>query len=401
MVTFGMVFYHGYYPKSHLRASRQANQLLQHNRNGNSLPAFESPLLIFTCNRDNYLRETLTDIQKYIPKDCSMGCPVVISQDGSNPSVVEVIHEFQLEFAKAGIPVVHLQHAPSNPRLRGMNNPYHALAVHYGWALGQVFAGLAMAPSQHQHPAVQPQRVLILEEDLHISPDFFDYFRALAPVLDKDATLLAISAFNDNGYSDKVHDGTRLFRSDFFPGLGWLMTRRLWDTELSTKWPTGYWDDWLRDPAQRRDRHIIRPEISRTFHFGTKGGASGNQFGDQLNKILLNKVPVDWSSQDLSYLGRDRYDQDYWQSIQEAQPVISLPLAMKAVKVSNVRLEYSDFFKFQLFAESLSLMTDEKAGVPRTAYYGVVETRPLGNFILYLTPPLEDLKNEMARTKAS
>ena len=30
-----------------------------------------------------------------------------------------------------------------------------------------------------------------------------------------------------------------LYRSDFFPGLGWMITDRLWD-ELRDKWPKSY-----------------------------------------------------------------------------------------------------------------------------------------------------------------
>jgi len=41
-------------------------------------------------------------------------------------------------------------------------------------------------------------------------------------------------------------------------------------------------------------------------------------------------------------------------------------------------------------------MDDEKAMVPRTAYKGVVETRPHGNHILFLTPPMEELRKEFA-----
>lgn len=30
-----------------------------------------------------------------------------------------------------------------------------------------------------------------------------------------------------------------LYRSDFFPGLGWMLTKSTWD-ELSPKWPKAY-----------------------------------------------------------------------------------------------------------------------------------------------------------------
>ena len=57
-----------------------------------------------------------------------------------------------------------------------------------------------------------------------------------------------------------------------------LCRRRIWD-ELSPKWPRAYWDDWLREPAQRLCRQVIRPEVCRTLHFGALG-VSNAQFSD-------------------------------------------------------------------------------------------------------------------------
>jgi GNT-I family len=51
-----------------------------------------------------------------------------------------------------------------------------------------------------------------------IAVDFFEYFAAVAPLLDSDSTLLAASAWNDNGMAMHVVDPTQLRRTDFFPG---------------------------------------------------------------------------------------------------------------------------------------------------------------------------------------
>lgn len=219
------------------------------------LSRYNSPLVVFTCQRAEYLKQTLSEVMKYIPQSCEIGCPVIVSQDGNNPEVREVIQSFQ---QSGKVPVIHLEHESVRRSLRGgPSAAYKALAVHYGWALERIFSGKAN-PTHGK-----PDRILILEEDLHISPDFFDYFGAMAPLLDSDESILAVSAFNDNGKKGKVRDATRVLRSDFFPGLGWMMTRRLWDQELSSKWPDGYWDDWLREPVQRKGRHILRPEVRR------------------------------------------------------------------------------------------------------------------------------------------
>ena len=204
------------------------------------------PLLIFTCRRAEYLRQTLTDVFAYLPRDCSVGCPVVISQDGHEPSVEAVVKEFQRRYPN--VPIWHYQHVPSATlRLE----PYKELSVHYKWAIPKVF---------EQVPSCQ--NIIILEEDLHLSPDFFSYFQRLAPLLDsKNRDFLAISAYNDNGTFGQVKNVTRVVPSDFFPGLGWMLSRKLWERELAPKWPNGYWDDWLREPDQRQGRLILRPEV--------------------------------------------------------------------------------------------------------------------------------------------
>jgi hypothetical protein len=265
-------------------ASIKKQQQQQHPQqiipNKETMVRMDSPLLIFTCARPDYLSRTLRTIYRFHPltrgdehknqNPILVGTPIVISQDGTNEEVRKVILEYQDQFEAAGVPLYHLQHDQptkmENTHLRGgNNNAYKALAVHYGWALGHLFAGTAYNGNHSKDlifpstPPPLPRRVIILEEDLEIATDFFDYMAATAPLLDVDASLLAVSAFNDNGKF--VGNASRMLRSDFFPGLGWMMTRRLWIQELESKWPTGWWDDWLREPDQRKHRKIIRPEV--------------------------------------------------------------------------------------------------------------------------------------------
>ena len=42
-------------------------------------------------------------------------------------------------------------------------------------------------------------KVIIVEDDLEISPDFFEYFTATLPLLRSDPSLWCVSAWNDNG----------------------------------------------------------------------------------------------------------------------------------------------------------------------------------------------------------
>ncbi len=92
-------------------------------------------------------------------------------------------------------------------------------------------------------------------------------------LLDTDPGLLCVSAWNDNGVQDIARDQSRLFRTDYFPGLGWMINSRAW-SELAPKWPvnasTG-WDHWLRLDDNFKGRECIAPEVPRSRHVSTHG----------------------------------------------------------------------------------------------------------------------------------
>eukprot|EP00752_Nemacystus_decipiens_P018383 g16490.t2 len=180
----------------------------------------DAALLIICANRHEYLERTLNAVAEYHPgssRGAEAAIPVVISQDGSSRQVEEAINRFKVSMAGRAH-VTHVRHTPP-PR---QSNPYFKLSAHYKWALTQVFDGI----DTDVYDWASKDKVIILEEDLEIAPDFFDYFSAIAPLLDSDETLMAVSAWNDNGQASHVKDNKALFRSDFFPGLGWMLPRR-------------------------------------------------------------------------------------------------------------------------------------------------------------------------------
>ena len=46
--------------------------------------------------------------------------------------------------------------------------------------------------------------VVITEDDLNISRDFFDYFHTMSRVLSIDSSLYCVSAWNDNGKNSTI-----------------------------------------------------------------------------------------------------------------------------------------------------------------------------------------------------
>lgn len=293
----------------------------------------------------------------------------MVSHDGHNPAVEDVINDAKAEFQrKSSLKFDHIHFVASE----NYENAYFRLASHYKYALNQAFAS-----------SDRVRQVIILEEDLQIAPDFFEFFAATSSLLDQDPDLLTISAWNDNGFEQQVHDNKQLYRSDFFPGLGWMMTKTLW-SELEPKWPRAYWDDWLREPKQRKGRQIIRPEVCRTYHFGVKG-VSNSQYSDYLQKIRLNDHYVAFTTMDLSYLQKDKWDQWYLSKVRAAKVVTpsSAEHVIAAMtddqKEVGVRLLYNSLDansrepdSFSTLARWSGAMDNVKAGVPRTAYKGVV-----------------------------
>jgi GNT-I family len=172
-----------------------------------------SPLLVFTFQREDYLAQTLSQILKHIPKSCTIGCPIVVSQDGYKKEVAEVIARFQNEY-QGVIPIIHWQHEPAKVSGMAWEQGYKKLAIHYGWALERIFKNYAATVSQ-DNLTPRPDRVIILEEDLMISPDFFHYFAAMIPLLEKpESNVFTISAFNDNGKEGMVKDLKRVLHGD-------------------------------------------------------------------------------------------------------------------------------------------------------------------------------------------
>ncbi|OAE32180.1 hypothetical protein AXG93_1793s1110 [Marchantia polymorpha subsp. ruderalis] len=152
-------------------------------------------VVIMACNRPDYLERTIKSVLKYYAVFC------LFYPEGW------IIHRG----GKYG------------QKLPGV--PFHA--GHYKWALSQLFG------------TRKYRRVIILEDDMEVAPDFFDYFEAMADLLDRDSSLLAASSWNDNGQRQFVHDSELLYRSDFFPGLGWMLNKNIWE-ELAPKWPAAY-----------------------------------------------------------------------------------------------------------------------------------------------------------------
>ena len=327
------------------------------------------PVLVFACNRPT-VKRNLDQLIKLRPSKEQF--PIIVTQDCGHAETARVIQSY-------GDQVVHIK----QPDLTSIDLPYkerrfqgyYKIARHYKWALNQVF-------HEFNHDIV-----LIVEDDLDVSPDFFEYFLGLYTVLISDPTLWCVSAWNDNGKETRIGpEADRLYRSDFFPGLGWMVEKKIW-LELEPKWPKTFWDDWMRQPAQRQNRSCIRPEICRTKTFGKKGVSNGLYYEQHLKYIKLNDKFVPFTKMDLSVLKKDRYDEQFVKEVYGC-PLLTVDQVKKNHKAEakKVRVEYTTKKNFESTAKALGIMADLKSGVPRAGYRGVVSFYYNGRRV-FLSPP--------------
>uniref|UniRef100_A0A0E0GFD9 Alpha-1,3-mannosyl-glycoprotein 2-beta-N-acetylglucosaminyltransferase n=1 Tax=Oryza nivara TaxID=4536 RepID=A0A0E0GFD9_ORYNI len=306
--------------------------------NNNVAPV--AAVVVMACNRPDYLQRTVESILKYQTSVASK-FPLFISQDGINGEVKKKALSYnEITYMQ------HLDLEPVRTERPGELIAYYKIAKHYKWALDELFIKHNFA------------RVIILEDDMEIAPDFFDYFEAAAKLLDNDKTIMAVSSWNDNGQKQFVYDPKALYRSDFFPGLGWMLTKPTW-IELSPK-----------------DRQFIRPEVCRTYNFGEHGSSMGQFFRQYLEPIKLNDAHIKWNSEDLSYLKEDKFLIQFGKDVASATPLHGSDAALKAHNMdADVRIQYNDQEDFERIARQFGIFEEWKDGIPRTAYKGVVVFR--------------------------
>ncbi|TRY96726.1 hypothetical protein DNTS_009596 [Danionella cerebrum] len=328
------------------------------------------PILVIACNRVT-VKRCLDKLIEHRPS--AELYPIIVSQDCGHQETSDVIGSYGSQLTHIKQPDLSDIAVPSqHKKFQG----YYKISRHYRWALNQIFNSFSYST------------VVVVEDDLEVAPDFFEYFRALHPMLKSDPTLWCVSAWNDNGREGFVDPGKSnlLYRTDFFPGLGWMLTKDLW-VELEPKWPASFWDDWMRHPDQRRDRSCIRPEISRTLTFGRKGVSLGQFYDKYLRFIKLNSEFVPFTKMDLSYLDKNTYDESFEKEVYAA-PLITVE-DIKSGKLSGpgpFRVQYSSPDSFKMLARNIGIMDDLKSGVPRAGYRGVVSFLSRGKRV-YVAPP--------------
>lgn len=183
------------------------------------------------------------------------------------------------------------------------------------------------------------QNAIIFEEDLDVASDALVYFNQTIRLLQEDPSLYCVSAWNDQGYEHTARDNKRLYRIETMPGLGWMLTRRLYKEELEPNWPSAErahdWDMWIRTEQVRKARECIIPDVSRTFHFGSSGTNINSYFQRQyFSKHAFNLVPIGGQFANLNQLRRENYEKLIEKLVREAN-VINTKLSNSSINATD------------------------------------------------------------------
>ncbi|CAE7203368.1 Mgat1 [Symbiodinium natans] len=305
--------------------------------------------------------------------DCLARCLESLAQQpdlGLVASVVSLDHKESFQTMEAVVDKyskfnINVWRKPDDPSLKVA---VAKIAAHFKFALSQSFevAGFEFA--------------IFVENDLTLAPDFLWYFRLTAPLLERDPSIWCVSAWNDNGFLELAPDEHRLFRTDYFPGLGWMIRNSTWPL-LRESWPrfpsTG-WDHWIRHGSavstfSKRD--CIAPEAPRTRHVDTKGTnvKAGTPILKLLEKMATSKLPHG-ELHDVTYLLRDEYEATVHRILQDGEVVQSVnTLSALSTGRKSGRYQLIPYVReeFSSLAKKLQLYP----GQPRGGWRGIIFSR--------------------------
>merc|ERR1719447_188803 len=150
--------------------------------------SLQVPVLVIACNRPTVSRA----LDSILSRSNGEMFPIVVSQDCGHLQTLDVIKKYSNAHD-------HLQYIEQTDRsepwkVKKNMLGYYKLSRHYKFALDSIFK---LYPDAHG--------VIIVEDDLEVSPDFFSYFEATSDLLlDPEENLYCVSAWNDNGKDGQI-----------------------------------------------------------------------------------------------------------------------------------------------------------------------------------------------------
>lgn len=191
--------------------------------------------------------------------------------------------------------------------------------------------------------------VIMLDEDVEISPDFFSFMSQTLPLLQTDHSLSCVNGHAAEGFSGLAHDATRVFRGSVQVEWGYGVTLDFVREALSLWKTTGQntllYDFWLYINVQK-GRECIFPEVSRTRHFGM--GVNTDSYLKEKGPLLMplvRQAPV--TLQNVYRLRLDMWQEDIIRNISSATSLQGNPCLDSFLPAPPVSSSYVFYYKLE------------------------------------------------------
>ena len=167
-----------------------------------------------------------------------------------------------------------------------------------------------------------------------------------------------------------------MYRTGYFPGLGWMIRREKWEHDLRQSWPrkpsTGF-DHWLRVHTETSgENECIYPAVPRTRHTSSRGtNVNSAESVAKFKRYVHASDRTDFTVQDLSRLLHSEYSKELKNIVTGARVYDSLQALMSSGETTKTSVVYFLEENFASIARSLNL----PFSAPRCTHHGVVQTR--------------------------
>uniref|UniRef100_A0AC35UEN7 Alpha-1,3-mannosyl-glycoprotein 2-beta-N-acetylglucosaminyltransferase n=1 Tax=Rhabditophanes sp. KR3021 TaxID=114890 RepID=A0AC35UEN7_9BILA len=308
------------------------------------------PILVLSHNREDGLKRILSQVTRYRPNATQF--PVFISQNNVDLTIELITNEFQSQFS-------NLFHWHPD-RLKFTEGDQLNYDEHLIYGLDTLFKEMNYTDA------------IVLEDDIDISRDIFNYFGHFKAALDLDETIWCISAYNPNGLAKLVDKRQKdlVYRSDYFSEYGFMISRKVW---IELNFTGSDWMSFVHETMIRKNGVCLRPEISRSRHNGPL--YSGLKQRDKLHHIIpviiCKGKPNLGNTSNLSKYTKLNYDQELQFNLNK-----SISLAPKdfyqhgTSNNSFILINYSNWDEFSNIANFLKLRHDSINDILPGSYKG-------------------------------
>ncbi|CAH0776680.1 unnamed protein product [Bemisia tabaci] len=200
----------------------------------------------------------------------------LIHQPGIQPVNVRLLH-----FA-------HQTHIPLLAKLFGfLSNVYQQSYSN------QSETEMALDLAHNFYP--QKKYIIIIESELILSPDFLFFMAQVLPVMEGDESIIGISAWNPYGYENLSSKKHEAYRVEYFPGLGFLMSMRIYTDYLRGNFSCCFERNFIgwSSTLKSLPGYTIIPDVSRVLRRPIAPSAASDEYQKMFTFQRETNVDVD------------------------------------------------------------------------------------------------------------